>query len=124
VLGWFWGLQFPVIKKIWTSSYALVAGGYSTILLGLFYLIVDVWKRRTCCQPFVWIGMNAITIYVGGGIIGFRGLATRLTGSDIQNFLNTQVTKGLGDLLVSLVGLLLAIWFFHFLYKRKIFLRL
>lgn len=124
VLGWLWGWQFPVIKKIWTSSYALVAGGYSAILLGVFYLIVDVWKRRTWCQPFVWIGMNAITIYVGGGIIGFRGLAMRLAGGEVQNFLNTQVKQGLGDLAISLVGLFLAVWFCHFLHKRKIFLRL
>ena len=27
--GYLWGLQFPVIKAIWTSSFALVAGGYS-----------------------------------------------------------------------------------------------
>ena len=26
-LGWLWGMQFPVIKKLWTSSYVLVAGG-------------------------------------------------------------------------------------------------
>ena len=43
-LGWLWDYQFPVIKKIWTSSYVLVAGGYSAILLGAFYLIVDVWR--------------------------------------------------------------------------------
>ena len=45
-LGWLWGFQFPVIKKVWTSSYMLVAGGYSAIILGVFYLIVDVWKVR------------------------------------------------------------------------------
>src|SRR5439155_12174866 len=37
VLGFVWGESFPVIKKIWTSSYALVAGGYSTLLLRLFH---------------------------------------------------------------------------------------
>jgi len=83
-----------------------------------------VWKRRTWCQPFVWIGMNAITIYVGGGIIGFRGLAMRLAGGEVQNFLNTQAKQGLGDLAISLVGLFLAVWFCHFLHERKIFLRL
>ncbi|MCX5690184.1 MAG: heparan-alpha-glucosaminide N-acetyltransferase domain-containing protein, partial [Planctomycetota bacterium] len=31
--GWLWGMQFPVIKKLWTSSYVLVAGGYSCLLL-------------------------------------------------------------------------------------------
>jgi predicted acyltransferase len=34
VLGWTWNAQFPVIKKIWTSSYVLVAGGYSAIMRG------------------------------------------------------------------------------------------
>ena len=41
-----------------------------------------------------------------------------------QNFLNTQVTQGLGNLVVSLLSLLLAIGFCRYLYKRKIFLRL
>ena len=54
-LGWLWSLQFPVIKKIWTSSYVLVAGGYSAMLLGLFYYVVDVLKWQTWCQPFVWM---------------------------------------------------------------------
>jgi predicted acyltransferase len=124
-LGWLWGLQFPVIKKIWTSSYVLVAGGYSAILLGLFYLIVDVWKRQAWCQPFVWIGMNSITIYVTKNIIGdFRSLARRLVGGDIKVFFDDHVTMGFGDMMISIVGLLLAFWFVHFLYKRKIFLRL
>src|SRR5262249_30039156 len=32
--GYLWGLQFPVIKNIWTSSFALVAAGSSASLLG------------------------------------------------------------------------------------------
>jgi predicted acyltransferase len=124
-LGWLWNLQFPVIKKIWTSSYVLVAGGYSAILLGLFYLIVDVWKRQSWCRPFVWIGMNSITIYLTKNIIGdFRTVARRLAGGDLKVFFDDHVAKGFGDLMISIVGLLLAFWFVHFLYQRKIFLRL
>ena len=29
VAGYGWGLVFPIIKKLWTSSYVLVAGGWS-----------------------------------------------------------------------------------------------
>ena len=125
-LGWLWGLQFPVIKKIWTSSYVLVAGGYSSILLGVFYLIVDVWKYQAWCQPFVWMGMNSITIYLTKNMLGgsFSKLATRLAGGDIQSYLDAHVAQGFGDLVISIVGLLLAFWFVRFLYKRKIFLRL
>lgn len=127
VLGFVWGLQFPVIKKIWTSSYVLVAGGYSAILLGTFYWIVDVKKWQAWGQPFLWIGMNPITLYLasnfmGGG--GFQKLATRIGGGPVKQFLNDHITNGFGDLTVCLIGVLLFIGFARFLYKRKIFLRL
>jgi len=126
VVGWLWGLQFPVIKKIWTSSYVLVAGGYSAMLLGAFYLVVDVWKKRAWCQPLVWIGMNSITIYMTKNFLGgtFSKLSGRLVGGDISSWLNAHVAKGCGDLVTAVVGLLLAFWFVRFLYKRQIFLRL
>lgn len=124
-LGWLWGLQFPVIKKIWTSSYVLVAGGYSAILLGAFYQVVDVWKWRKWCRPFVWIGMNSIAIYLASGVISdFHGIATRLVGGDIQSFLDQHAGKGFGELTIVMVGLLVGFGFARFLYQRKIFLRL
>jgi len=123
--GWLWGMEFPVIKKIWTSSYVLVAGGYSAVLLGGFYLVIEVWKLRKWCQPFVWVGMNSITVYLVSNFLGsFRSLAQRLVGGDVQAFLNGHVLAGLGDLLVPVVGLLLMFWFVHFLYRRQVFIRL
>lgn len=126
-LGFLWGTQFPVIKKIWTSSYVLVAGGYSAMLLGAFYWIVDVKKWQAWGQPFLWIGMNPITLYLasnfmGGG--GFQKLAARIGGGPVKQFLNDHIAKGFGDLTVCLIGVLLFVWFARFLYKRKIFLRL
>jgi hypothetical protein len=41
--GYLWSLQFPIIKAIWTSSFVLVAGGYSAILLAVMYQVIDVW---------------------------------------------------------------------------------
>lgn len=123
--GWLWNLEFPVIKKIWTSSFVLVAGGYSAILLGVFYLVVDVWQVRAWCQPFVWMGMNSITVYLASNFIkGFRTLAARLAGGDVKAFLDAHIVSGSGDMVISIVGLLLAFWFVHFLYRRKVFLRL
>lgn len=125
-LGWLWGLQFPVIKKIWTSSYVLVAGGYSALLLAAFYQIVEVWQMRRWCQPFVWMGMNSITIYLTANILdgGFSRLAGRLAGGDVRTFFDNHVAEGFGEVVIALVGLALAFWFVHFLYKKKIFLRL
>ncbi len=123
-LGLLWGLEFPIIKRLWTSSYVLVAGGYSAILLGVFYLVVDVWQVRAWCLPFVWMGTNAITIYLVDNLLGgFNGIAARLVGGNVQQFADAHITKGCGDLLIALMGLLIAFWFVRFLYKNKIFLR-
>jgi len=124
LIGHLWGLQFPVIKKIWTSSYVLVAGGYSALLLGVFYLIVDVWKYQKWCQPLIWIGMNSITVYLANNIINFDRLALRFAGGDVRGFFDTMVTSGFGDLVIAVVGLALGVLLCHFLYRRKIFLRL
>jgi predicted acyltransferase len=126
-LGWLWGTQFPVIKKIWTSSYVLVAGGYSAMLLAAFFWVVDVKKWRAWCQPFVWIGMNPLTLYLTSnflGGLGFEKFARRLVGGSVKGFLDSHAAAGIGDMVIALVGIGLFLWFARVLYQRKIFLRL
>ncbi|HZT22464.1 MAG TPA: heparan-alpha-glucosaminide N-acetyltransferase domain-containing protein [Verrucomicrobiae bacterium] len=123
--GWIWGIEFPVIKKIWTSSYVLVAGGYSALLLGVFYLMVEVWCWQFWCRPFVWLGANSIAVYMTANLLGsFTRPAQRLAGGSVRNFLEAHLTAGAGELAISLTGLALAFGFARFLYRRKIFLRL
>lgn len=122
-LGLLWSLQFPLIKRIWSSSFILVSGGCSALLMALFYWLVDVRQWRAWCQPFVWIGCNALTIYVVTPIVSFQTLAVRFAGGDARNFLDAQVAKGFGGLVVAIVGLLLVFLFARFLYRRQIFLR-
>lgn len=59
-----WPIWFPIIKVRWTSSYVLFAGGYSYLLLGLFYLVIDVWRIRRWAYFFVVIGANSIFAYL------------------------------------------------------------
>ena len=102
-LGLLWGVEFPVIKKIWTSSFVLLAGGCSAFLLGVFYLVIDIWKFQKWCQPFVWMGMNSITIYMTVNILGHASIAklsSRLAGGDIRDFFNARM-DGSGDLLMA-----------------------
>jgi predicted acyltransferase len=121
--GSLWGLQFPVVKKIWTSSFVLVAGGYSAMLLGVFHQVIDVWGRSRWATPLLWIGANAITLYFADSIIGFERLAHRLVGGDVGQLFNRLFTPGTGHLLAASVGLLLALALAGFLHRRKIFLR-
>jgi predicted acyltransferase len=118
-LGFAWAQEFPIIKLLWTPSYVLVACGYGAILLGLFYQIIELWQFRKWAQPFVWIGMNAITIYLVAKVVNFRRLAGRIVGGDIQILLGNY-----SGLVTSLVSLALVFWLVNFLYNRKVFLRL
>ncbi len=123
VLGFLWGLQFPVVKKIWTSSFVLVAGGYSALLLAAFYYAIDVRGWRRWCVPFVWIGMNPITLYLISGIVGYRRLAARLAGGDVSAWFDTALGAGWGALAVAVVGLALMLLLARFLFQKQIFLR-
>lgn len=121
--GWLWNLQFPVIKKIWTSSFVLVAGGWSFLLLALFYYVIDVRERRSWCRPFVWVGMNPITLYLVTAVLSFHAMATRLVGGSVEGWINAHLVRGGGDILIEVTQLLLILLLARFLYQRKIFLR-
>jgi len=122
-LGVLWGLQFPIVKNIWTSSYVLVCGGLSALLLGVFHQVIDAWERRSWATIFIWVGASAITLYLINGIVGFKPLATQLIGGDVGSFVDSNLTPGAGSFLAHAVGLLLAVAMAGFLYQRKIFLR-
>ncbi len=119
--GWLWSIDFPVIKKIWTSSFVLVACGYSCLLLAAFHLIIEVYGRRNWAMPFVWIGANPITIYIvyeGLGII--PKISHRIVGGELSK----AVFGRYGELLTACVSVAITLLFCRFLYRRKIFLRL
>jgi predicted acyltransferase len=122
-LGLLWGLQFPIVKNIWTSSYVLVCGGLSALLLGVFHQLIDAWERSSWATIFIWIGASAITLYLINGIVGFKPLATQLIGGDVGSFVDSHLTPGAGSFLAHAVGLLLAVALAGLLYRRKIFLR-
>ena len=123
IAGHLWGLQFPVIKAIWTSSFVLVAGGYSLILLGAWHQIIDVWGLRAWATFFVWIGANAITLYFLNNVFGFEPFALRFVGGDFSVLVDRLTTPGTGLLLAHLVGIGFAVALAGFFYRRKIFLR-
>jgi predicted acyltransferase len=123
-LGALWALQFPIIKNIWTSSYVLVCGGLSALLLSGFYQMIDGWKRSGGATFFIWIGASAITLYLINGIVGFQPLAILLLGNGAGSFLDNYLASGAGSFFAHAVGLVLAVMLAGFLYRRKIFLRL
>jgi predicted acyltransferase len=117
--GLAWSIQFPIIKLLWTSSYVLVTCGIGAILLAVFHQLTEVWQYRTWCRPFVWIGANAITIYIASALLHFQLLADRIVGGDVAGWLGPLAAS-----VRSLAALAMVLWLAWYLYRRKIFLRL
>jgi len=115
--GHYWDPVFPVIKNLWTSSYVLVAGGWSLLLLALFYTVIDVLRLRRWAFPFVVIGANAITIYVGRQIIDFHHIADFFVGGAVR------ASGDLGPVLTTGSVLVVEWLFLWFLYRQRLFLR-
>lgn len=123
VLGYAWSFQFPLIKRIWTSSYALVGGGWSLLLLAGFYQLIDRRGIGRWATPFVWIGNNALLIYLVSRLVDFRAVSAFLIGGPVAAALD-GVWTGLAGLVLALTSIGLCTALCGFLYGRKIFIRL
>lgn len=118
-LGNLWGLVFPVIKNIWTSSFVLVTAGWSLILLSFFYAVMDIlgWKRWAFL--FILIGMNPLTLYLTqAGMIHYDATVNYFLGGALRII----GTPWAGFWFASAL-LALKLGFLYVLYRNKIFLR-
>ena len=113
-LGWICEPFFPVIKKVWSSTFVLVAGGWSAIILGVFYGIIEGlgWKRWA--TPFIWVGANPIFLYLASGLGFFHKISGSIIGHQHQDW------SWLGSATTFLLMLLTARW----LYKQRVFIRI
>lgn len=108
---------YPIIKSVWTSTFNLLTGGISFLLLAFFYLLIDHWGFKSWAFYFRVIGMNSIFIYIFTQIIEVR---------DVAEFFLGWLAKPLGEngnLLISIGGLAIIWLLLYFMYKKKIFLR-
>lgn len=119
VLGWLWSGVFPLNKNLWTSSFALYSAGWSLLLLGVFYLVIDVWRLWRPFFPLMVIGLNPITIYlVQDKLIDFERPA---------HFLADGALQWLGHFdqaLIFVACVLLLKWLFlYFLHVKRVYLK-
>jgi len=118
-VGYAWHVWFPINKQLWTSSFVLVAGGYSCLLLALFYQLIDIWQLKRWAMPFVVIGANAIAVYMAVELIPFGEIAERLVGGHVADWLGRLAGVTAAGVELALV-FAIAWW----LYAKRIFIRI
>jgi len=120
---------FPLNKNLWSTSFTFMLGGISTLALGFFIFICDVkqWGSRfRFAQEF---GVNSIFSYALAGMLTLVFYSNRLWGFKINGwFMDALTNLGLAPKLTSLLYAILyvvIIWLpVHYLFKKRIYIKL
>ncbi len=139
-------LGCPLVKRIWTPSWALYSGGICILILAMFYLVIDFAGQKAWSFPLVVVGMNSIAAYLLGQLLVPWTRTTLQThfGKDVFQQMGVQLAKLLAwidparfdgeaikqfgvlneplmqNLAVGAVFWLVLYW----MYRRKIYLRI
>ena len=122
VIGYALDSITPIIKRISTSSFVFVSGGWSILALAISYWLIDVKKYRSKVLIFAVVGMNPLFIY----------LFAHVGGADLLNKIVRPFTMGLfswmGNIYAEIITASL-VWFLlwylcYWLYKKRIFIKL
>lgn len=117
IAGWSWGVVFPVVKTIWTSSKVLVSSGYCFLLMGLFYYWIDYKQHRSHLTLLKVYGMNSILAYVLDSVFNFHCIGESLFYG-LEQYLGSYYPVLI--VLTNVSVLYAVLWLF---YKHSIFLR-
>jgi heparan-alpha-glucosaminide N-acetyltransferase len=122
----------PIVKRIWTPSWALYSSGWVLLMLAAFYGVIDIigWKRWAF--PLTIVGMNSIAIYCMSQLMrGFVRERLRMhidpawfKGMYEPIFEPTWFGSLYGPIFET-AGILLVLWLIcWWMYRRGIFLRI
>lgn len=120
-LIWHW-LGCPLVKRIWTPSWALYSTGWCVLTLAGLYGMIDMLGWRGWTFPFVVVGMNSIAIYCMDQLLsGWTAKMFQVhLGNDVFKLLGPMNESFVRSVLVGTVFWLVCWW----MYRRKIFLRI
>ncbi|MDH8701559.1 putative acyltransferase [Dysgonomonadaceae bacterium PH5-43] len=116
-VGWLWGLQQPVIKKLWTSSMVLVSSGYCFVLMSLFYYWIDYKGHRKHTTWLKVYGMNSIVAYMLVTVINFSSVSRSLLYG-LEQYVGAYYPVVIATSNAVLIYLIL-----YAMYKRGVFLK-
>lgn len=114
----------PIIKRIATTSFTLVSGGYCLAALALCYGWIDIKNHRSKLTFFLVMGMNSIFIYLFFEIVGHRWFNSYVGAVTNGLFEIIHLPIQLAMILTSLAIFALEWVMCWFLYRKGIFFKL
>ncbi len=118
------GFEFacPIVKRIWTPTFALFSAGWVTLMLTGFVAAIE-WKGwKKWAFPLLVAGFNPITLYcmwqLSGGFI--KENVRMYFGQHIFDSFGKEYTRSLERAVMLLVMWLILLW----MYRRKLALKI
>lgn len=112
----------PLVKRIWTPSWAIYSTGWCCLILAGFYAVIDIGGLRRWAFPLTVVGMNSIAMYM------MSQLLKPWTRSTLQTHLGKEYTEVFGEAYAPIVepaAVVLVLWLFcYWLYRQKVFFRI
>ena len=137
LVAWPLSSLMPINKRIWTSTFSLLSGGVSLLVLGILYWLLDLRSASRWVRPaidFLCIfGTNAISAFVLSSFItatldaihlDVAGAAISLHQAAHQYLFASWLPPRIGSLAYALAIVALNAGLLYPLYRKHIFLRI
>ena len=129
ILGDIFQYLMPINKNIWSSSFVLITGGISCLLLALFTYIIDIKDQAARFKIARVFGINAIFAYTLAGIFYTFFYSKKIWGVSLSNkFVEEAIAFGVAPKFASLAYALIYVFIIwiptHQLFKKRIYIKL
>ena len=133
LLGYALTIWMPYNKNLWTVPYMFHTAGFALQVLAMLYWIADIHGYQRWLKPGLIVGSNAITVYVGCGIlarllwmikIGEGDAQVSLKAWIVENLLNSWASPMNASLMYGLSYSLLWLGIAAILYRLRIFIKI
>ena len=112
----------PIIKRISTSSFVIVTGGWTLLALAFSYWIVDMKKQKKIALFFAIVGMNPLFIYLFAHV-GSADFIEKIIHPFIMVLFGWIGEVSL-HIITGMIVLFLLWYICYWMYKRKIFIKI
>jgi predicted acyltransferase len=123
-----WDSWFPVNKKLWTSSYAVLTVGLDCLLLGLIIYVTDFLEKTKGTRFFIITGKNPLFIYLmselGVIVMWLIKIGNESSFSWLYNHVFSLAGDYFGAFLFALWWMLTCWFVGYILDRKKIYIKL
>ena len=112
----------PIIKRICTTSFVIVSGGWCLLALAFCFWLVDVQLKKKWAQFAIVFGMNPLAVYLFSEVSGNRWLRDMVRPFTEGFF--PWIPEGYVPIITALIVLWINWYVVNWLFNRKIFIRI